>query len=936
MKKDKLILAITSDTHINDWTEFSDYDKNGIPSRLKLYNNLADDFSKFSESIGADMNIIAGDISESANQSPMVLNHLRRFLEVVSKNTPTLVTHGQHDIATKSNNSPKEHSILTSLSSKLKNLHYYSKESKLLKSEDFCSKVGYTIKVNPWDQDCSIPEESADIFIGHGMVQNCKNLEGYKFANGFKSKTLFDKFKLSIIGDIHQSQIFSDDEHPFMVSKDLEIVDSNRKILLPGNPIQNSFKDSPDCGFWSAEITEDEIKLKFYNIHDLSPNTYHKFLFCDETNIKRSDKLNHYRIRSSFKNKKTKNSLDSVDVSENLILELSKKILEGTKMDNPTLADKLLKEAVENCNKNTQKKSIPNCKVLSLHCENFLSIGELDIHFEDFHKQLVLAGDTGAGKTSLTEAIFWCVTGNTTKGVSANEVINTKINKDAVVTLDLEVNNKSYRIERKRLLSGTPSLLINIKENDEWIAFNKSSVKDTQNALYELIGVTDKEIKILSYFSAKNTLLFNALTGSEKSNVISRVIGTGDLDSLKDYSKVKRNDINNTVSKIDGVLSSLNQSIIRNKSKLASLSSDNTDATDIDSKRLELETLEDSIEDTSKIRENIVAIKSKMDIVSSDLSKCNLVYNNLKSETNKLELSILNTKKKLKQVMNAGNCYACEQTLLDNKMKDSLVAEVRSFTKQLNELEDIEIYSTKINELSTQHSTLSDKYSQLNDIILNNESKSRNIISLKNYLAEVKSKQPEPQLMDHILSDIKDTQKQIDTKSIELDSVLEEREIWSHFYSKLFKKDGDLSKLLNKQAITYLQDEIDKIISNVDLTVKMEDDLSLKAKFFGEYRDYNSLSNGQSRVCDIVIMVALNNIFSKLHNLESGVLGITIFDEILSFLSKEYVDISKSLLDQLITDKTIIITHDSRLISLFDSKILVKMVNDLSQYEFQY
>ena len=933
--KDKLILAISSDIHIHDWTEYSEYDKNGIPSRLKQYNQLAQDFFKFSNSIGADINILAGDISESANQSPMVLNALRNFLETVSQTTPTIVTHGQHDIATKDNLSPKEHSILTSLSSEIKKLHYYPKQSELLKSEDFCSKAGFTLKVSPWDNDSSIPEEAADVFVGHGMVQNCQNLEGYRFKSGFKSEELYKKFRLSIIGDIHNGQVFVNDDQPRITFSEENISDSNRKILLPGSPIQNSWKDAANCGFWKAEISEDNIELKFYNIHSLNPNTYHQFLFCEESHIKKSTPLVHYRIRGSFKGKgKATNSEVKIDVSQNLLLELSRRILSKEKFENPTLVDKLLEETIEACSNKDLSKVIPNCKLVSISCENFLSIKNFNLNFDEFHKQVVMIGDTGSGKTSVTEAVFWCISGNTTKGVSSNEVINTKLQKDATVELILEINGQSYKISRKRLMTGNPSLFISVLEGDSWVSFNKSSVKDTQDSVYKLIGITDKEIKILSYFSAKNTLLFNNLTSAEKSNIISKVIGTGDMDSLKEYAKIKKNEITTKVNTLNGSILTSNQALSRNKTKLADLSKVTDYGADIVRIDGEINTLKSLIIDTSKASERIKEIQPEINKISTEIRDTETKIREISNDNSKVDATLLDLTAKLKKNLESGECYACSQKLVDTKLKDQLVTAITE-AKEKKKLipSDIE-FKNKLESLNQEHVSLSKELSSLNNQMVTNDANSRKILTLQTQKDSLKSTQSDPALMDHVLSEIKELEKDMDIKSIELESYEKENFIWNFFFSKLFKKDGELSELLNEQAIIYIQKEIDSLLDESGLSVTLERDLSLKAKFFGEYRDYFALSNGQSRVCDVVVMVALNNIFSKLHNLENGVLGLIIFDEILSFLSKEYIDICKSILDQLIVEKTIIITHDTRLISLFDSKINVTMVNDLSEYKF--
>jgi DNA repair exonuclease SbcCD ATPase subunit len=69
----------------------------------------------------------------------------------------------------------------------------------------------------------------------------------------------------------------------------------------------------------------------------------------------------------------------------------------------------------------------------------------------------------------------------------------------------------------------------------------------------------------------------------------------------------------------------------------------------------------------------------------------------------------------------------------------------------------------------------------------------------------------------------------------------------------------------------------------------------------------------------------LNNLFTQIYGLEEGVLGILVFDEVMSFLDPKYIDFSYSLLERVNVSKRIIITHDDRLISRFNQKITVSL-----------
>ena len=91
----------------------------------------------------------------------------------------------------------------------------------------------------------------------------------------------------------------------------------------------------------------------------------------------------------------------------------------------------------------------------TLHISNFMSIGEATI---DLNNQGYVtieglninpddrAESNGSGKSSIFEAIVWCLTGNTIRG--NKNVVNTYGDGTCKVTLKLKVDNHEYIIER--------------------------------------------------------------------------------------------------------------------------------------------------------------------------------------------------------------------------------------------------------------------------------------------------------------------------------------------------------------------------------------------------------------------------------------------------------------------------------------------------------
>ena len=81
-------------------------------------------------------------------------------------------------------------------------------------------------------------------------------------------------------------------------------------------------------------------------------------------------------------------------------------------------------------------------KVTSLTIQNFMAIGQAELSLSD--KGLVLiqgvndtdssAESNGAGKSTIADALLWCLYGETRPDLSADKVVNRTAGKDTQVT----------------------------------------------------------------------------------------------------------------------------------------------------------------------------------------------------------------------------------------------------------------------------------------------------------------------------------------------------------------------------------------------------------------------------------------------------------------------------------------------------------------------
>lgn len=172
--------------------------------------------------------------------------------------------------------------------------------------------------------------------------------------------------------------------------------------------------------------------------------------------------------------------------------------------------------------------------------ENFLTVGAATLDLKD--RGLVLiqgdnrddtsADSNGAGKSSLADALCWCLFGTTARGESGDAVVNLTAGKDCSVAVAVEDDGDRYVIERYRkgkvfknalrllkidpvtflatdLSKGTDKLTQIEVEKVLGCSYDvfRASVYAGQNSMPDLPGMTDKNLKLVVEEAAGTTIL---------------------------------------------------------------------------------------------------------------------------------------------------------------------------------------------------------------------------------------------------------------------------------------------------------------------------------------------------------------------------------------------------------------------------------------------
>lgn len=218
-----------------------------------------------------------------------------------------------------------------------------------------------------------------------------------------------------------------------------------------------------------------------------------------------------------------------------------------------------------------------------LFINNFLVIGdaEVDLHncgltlIEGRNEDDESANSNGAGKSSLVDALCWCLYGVTGRGVSGDAVINKKAKKECVVGVEVWTEGLNcYYIERGRKSSRIGNNLIVqhviVDGNDvgSGCELTKTTVADTQALVNDLLGCS-YEIFTSSIYAVQEKMPdLPALTDKALKTLIEEAAGIDKLQKASEIAHAKYQDCVRLTTETQGRIENLTSELSNNKKLL--------------------------------------------------------------------------------------------------------------------------------------------------------------------------------------------------------------------------------------------------------------------------------------------------------------------------------------------------------------------------------
>lgn len=571
-----------------------------------------------------------------------------------------------------------------------------------------------------------------------------------------------------------------------------------------------------------------------------------------------------------------------------------------------------------------------------LHAKNFLSLGDVEVDLDNQGTVIVKginnspgsSDSNGSGKSSIFEALYYALTGNTLRG--SKDVQNFFTTEKSVeVELTFELDSINYKVLRTR---NHPKYGNNLKiwKNDQGISGDK--LTKSESILADELGSLNANlvsgIIILGQAVSNNFTSLKPKDRKEKLEMLSQsdeFIKELEL-RLKKFITLynsKVNDIKVQIGKKETETEMLRSLIKKNSAELHELSS--SKSIDIPALNKELDSL--VLQDT-ELRTTINTYRSHQLTFDSKIRELQSIINT--HQVNKMT-SIQSIKKLNQDIMllNSSTCPTCKQWINSPtevaRLKQQATESTNQYQNMITEAdENIKLYTNQLNVIKT-------KLSQLDEELADCQSK---LIALTTRINEIKLLLTSTQnKVDKLSTELEQYNKRLNKTLAELEgltSIKNEYELKNKIFDYLKRlASKEFRGYLLSGIISFLNDKLqyycEKLFSTKDLRMELDGNNIL---IIYDGRLYEALSGGEKKRSDICIQLSLRDML--IYSL-GFVCNVIVLDEVFENLDEPGVQAVNNLIDDigevnskfvishthinLPSDKTLVVTKDINKIS---------------------
>ena len=668
-----------------------------------------------------DIIYLAGDIVHAkTDMSPELIQEVQEFFKSMADIAPTILITGNHDCNL---NNKSRLDALTPIVNALNHPNLiYLKDSGVYKIGNVhftvmsvLDKPADYIKANSFQADYKIA-------LHHGSVDRAVTDIGFYITNDHVKIDIFDGYNLTLLGDIHKMQYLNKD----------------KTIAFAGSLIQQNHSEGLSHGLlvWdlkssSSEFIEIPNSYCFYTL-DIDQGNYKPYDNLPlnvrlRVRVKDTDSSVANNIIADFKTKynvielavqKTNNLAHKrttgtrINIGDIRDIEHQNKLIYDYLKQKFDLQDTFL-DGVRHINRKTNSSlmaSDVNRNVVwipkKFEFSNMFSYGKNNsVDFTNMKGTYGIFAPNASGKSSLLEALCFCIFDKCPRAFKAINVLNNKCDTFEC-KLQFEIDGIDYFIEKNGVKNKSGHVKVDIDfyyfdEFNQKVSLNGQERSETNNNIRKFVG-TYEDFILTSMSVQNNNTAFIEMNQKDRKDLLAQFLDINIFEQLHDIANEESKDISVLIK--DYKRTDFTSIIANHEREIQDLTAK---LSDLESKKDIVDKEIDKL-DISIVQQTSLLKPIDTSIVDIHVSKKRQIE--LQTALTESERSLNDITKKSDDIRNEINSLTGSLSIYD---KDLLETKIKERDKVINELSSLK---EEFGTLSTIYKQQLEKLSKLDQL----------------------------------------------------------------------------------------------------------------------------------------------------------------------------------------------------------------------------
>lgn len=344
---------------------------------------------------------------------------------------------------------------------------------------------------------------------------------------------------------------------------------------------------------------------------------------------------------------------------------------------------------------------------VSLKLSNFTSYGENthELNFTKFHLAAI-SGYNGAGKSSLLDAITWCVWGTSRAGDNSDQLVRLGT-KEMFVEFSFGLDGHIYTVKRRRSLNKGGSTALELWSGKAGHNLTEGTIKATQQKIINILHLTYETFTNSSFLRQGHADEFTTKGPTDRKRILSDILGLSHYDQLEEKAKEK-------VKVSQTKLTLLEYQLLEIETELSQKDASQEKKDLAEKKIFELE-------------KNISVLETEL----KSLQEQKAALNATSTQQNRLKQTLTDLQKELTDIITQGKSRAEKIKSLEKDLED-----LPTFEEKLKELKNLEQQREDYNKDFQRKLEIENDLTKIkSELALKNQEKQ----NLAEKIAEVKS-----------------------------------------------------------------------------------------------------------------------------------------------------------------------------------------------------